>query len=112
MAKLSKRQRHAFEDVIAMRDERRKNIRTMAAAGVIIVVLVGGKAVVDWFGVFPQASSYISLIIWVAAIVLAFFFAGPASINLTKSKNAINEMYSRYGISEDDVAAFERGELE
>ena len=112
MAKLSKRQKRAYDDIVALKDERRKNVRKMAAAGVLIVVLVGGKALMDWFGVLPQASSYISMAIWAIAIVLAFFFAGPASINLTKSKNAIAEMYARYGITEADVAAYERGELE
>lgn len=112
MAKLSKRQRRAYEDIIAIEDERRKNIMKMVIAGVVILALVLGKAALDWFGVFPQASAYISMIIWATAIVLAFFFAGPASINLTKSRHTLDQMYISHGITKDDVKAYKRGEIE
>ena len=112
MAKLSKRQRRAYEDILALQEERRKNIRRMIIAGIVIVVLVGGKAVLDWFGLFPQASTYISMIIWAVAIVLAFFFAGPASINLTKSRHVLDEMFAKHGITKDSLEAYKRGELD
>ena len=112
MAKLSKRQRRAYEDIIVLQEERRKNVMKMVIAGVIILVLVVGKGVLDWFGLFPQASTYISMGIWAIAIVLAFFFAGPASINLTKSRDVLDQMFISHGITKEDLEAYKKGELE
>ena len=112
MAKMSKKQKRAYDDLVILQAERRRNFTKMILAGVAILVLTALNIILRATNIFPSINSYFGMLVWGAAIILAFFFAGPASINLTKSKKAMNALIATYHIDEKEFEAYKRGELE
>ena len=95
MARYSKRQQKAYEEILRLQANRRKDIIKCSASLAAILVLVWGKLALELNGI-------AGAVMMVSSVGLAIF-AGSASIDFTKSGQYINSIYARTGLSKKDV---------
>ncbi|CAK7003361.1 MAG: hypothetical protein PEGG_00102 [Paraeggerthella hongkongensis] len=102
MARYSKRQQKAYEEILRLQANRRKDIIKCSASLAAILVLVWGKLALELNGIIEAGNLVAGAVMMVSSVGLAIF-AGSASIDFTKSGQYINSIYARTGLSKKDV---------
>lgn len=97
----------AHEDIQRLKASRRKDIIKCAAAFAAIVVLLGGKLLLELNGIIQPGNLAAGAVQMFGAIGLAVL-GGTSSMDFVKCGHEIAAVQARTGISKQDIADHER----
>lgn len=107
MSKKAARREEALVEITHLRASRRKNVLTCAAALVVILAVIAGKAYLTAIGAIAPESMVANAIVMFSSIGLAVL-GGSASISFTKSGHRIAYLRQKANLSNEDIKSFAR----
>lgn len=105
----SARKAKAFEDIMRLKANRRKDIIKCAAALAIVVILVTGKIFLEANGFLAIGNIAAGAVMMFSAIGLAIL-GGSSSLDFTRSGQQIAGICASTGITKEDIAEYERAQ--
>ena len=107
MSKKAARREEALVEIAHLKASRRKSVLTCAAALVVILAVIAGKAYLTAIGLIEPDSMVANAVVMFSSIGLAVL-GGSASINFTRSGHRIAYLRQRANLSNEDIKTFAR----
>ena len=102
----SRRKAKAYEDIVRLRANRRKDCIKCAAALAALALLVTAKLALETSGIL-ETGNMAGAVMMASGIGLAIL-GGTASVDFTRSGNEIKGIQTRTGITKQDIKDYER----